>query len=335
MTDDPTSLASAVSRRRTRRRRAGAAWSRLRSCSPRSNVSARSARSWPSCPRPRSPPANAIWPMRSTRGSACPNRSEPARSAMALRPASTARPWQAPPRCRGRGRSSSRRGGRRGVHSSVWLGAAAAGLVIVLAGGLLIRSANTDSNDDSVAESSDAAAADQLPSADPAAPAAAAADTIAESEIERASAGGTEAAPSENASDVDTDLAADAPPSDNGDLAVLLTDRRPRRLRRGGDRCTRVGRAARRRDGHHRRAGRSRHRGKRAERRGATAEMPRCRRRRRPGELPGPDGGRRHRRFPRPRPRVHRRRMCSGRQRTASLTHRPASPAASRPDRGR
>jgi len=109
------------------------------------------------------------------------------------------------------------------VHSSVWLGAAAAGLVIVLAGGLLIRSANTDSNDDSVAESSDAAAADQLPSADPATPAAAAADTIAESEIERASAGGTEAAPSENASDVDTDLAADAPPSDNGDLAVLLT----------------------------------------------------------------------------------------------------------------
>ena len=119
--------------------------------------------------------------------------------------------------------SSSRRRGRRGVHSSVWLGAAAAGLVIVLAGGLLIRSANTDSNDDSVAESSDAAAADQLPSADPATPAAAAADTIAESEIERASAGGTEAAPSENASDVDTNLAADAPPSDNGDLAVLLT----------------------------------------------------------------------------------------------------------------
>ena len=119
------------------------------------------------------------------------------------------------------GRGSSRRSGRRGMQSSVWLGAAAAGLVIVLAGGLLLRSANSASNDDSSAESSDAAAG-QLFSAETA-PAAIAADSVAESELERAAAGGTEAAPSENASDVDTDVDAEAPPSDTGDLTALLT----------------------------------------------------------------------------------------------------------------
>ena len=118
---------------------------------------------------------------------------------------------------------TSRRAGRRGRNSSVWLGAAAAGLVIVLAGGLVLRSANTDSNDDDiVAESSSDAAADQTSSADTQAPAVAAA-TVAESELQRAAAGGTEAAPSENASDVATDLEAEAPPSDTGELVELLT----------------------------------------------------------------------------------------------------------------
>ena len=54
------------------------------------------------------------------------------------------------------------------------------------------------------------------------APAVAAA-TVEESEVERATAGGTDAAPSENASDVATDLEAEAPPSDTGDLVELLT----------------------------------------------------------------------------------------------------------------
>ena len=114
---------------------------------------------------------------------------------------------------------SSRRSGRRGARSNVWLGAAAAGLVIVLAGGLLIRSANSSNHDDSAAESSSDASA----SADTAPPAAVAADSVQESEIERAASGGTEAAPSENASDVDTDLDSEAPPSDTGDLTILLT----------------------------------------------------------------------------------------------------------------
>ena len=119
-------------------------------------------------------------------------------------------------------RRAGRRAGRRGAHSSTWLAAAAAGLVIVLAVGLVLRSANIDDNDDTVAESSSDAAAEQTSSADTQAPAVAAA-TLAESEVQRASAGGTEAAPSENASDVATDLEAEAPPSDAGELAVLLT----------------------------------------------------------------------------------------------------------------
>jgi len=119
-------------------------------------------------------------------------------------------------------RRTSRRAGRRGVHSSMWLAAAAAGLVIVLAGGLLLRSANIDSDDDTVAESSSDAAGEQTSSADTQVPAVAAA-TLAESEVQRAAADGTEAAPSENASDVATDLEAEAPPSDTGELVELLT----------------------------------------------------------------------------------------------------------------
>jgi len=120
-------------------------------------------------------------------------------------------------------RTSSGRAGRRSRHSSVWLGAAAAGLVIVLAGGLVLRTANTDSNDDdTVAELSNDAAAELSSSADTQAPAVAAA-TVAESELQRAAAGGTEAAPSENGSDVATDVAAEAPPSDTGELVELLT----------------------------------------------------------------------------------------------------------------
>jgi hypothetical protein len=123
-------------------------------------------------------------------------------------------------------RTSSRRAGRRGRHSSMWLGAAAAGLVIVLAGALVLRSANIDSDDDApVAESSsdaDVDTLDQSSSADTQVPAVAAA-TIAESELQRASAGETEAAPSENASDVATDAADEAPPSDTGELVELVT----------------------------------------------------------------------------------------------------------------
>ncbi len=117
-------------------------------------------------------------------------------------------------------RGSSRRSRRRGTNSGVWLGAAAAALVIVLAGGLMLRSANTDS-DDNVADQSGEAAVGQASSADPQPTAAVAADPVAESDLARASAADT--APNENASDVDTDIAAEAPPSDTGDLAVLLT----------------------------------------------------------------------------------------------------------------
>ena len=50
-----------------------------------------------------------------------------------------------------------------------------------------------------------------------------AAATIAESELQHASAGESDTAPSENASDVATDAAAEAPPSDTGELVELLT----------------------------------------------------------------------------------------------------------------
>ena len=114
---------------------------------------------------------------------------------------------------------------RRRMQSPVWLGAAAAGLVIVMAGGLVLR--NTANDDDSgVAEqtSADTSAefrASEGGAADAVAPAAA--DDAADSELEATAQAPDGTTPIENGSDVETDLAAEAPPSDDGSLEQLNT----------------------------------------------------------------------------------------------------------------
>jgi hypothetical protein len=111
------------------------------------------------------------------------------------------------------------------MQSPVWLGAAAAGLVIVMAGGLVLR--NTANDDDSgVAEqtSADTSAefrASEGGAADAVAPAAA--DDAADSELEATAQAPDGTTPIENGSDVETDLAAEAPPSDDGSLEQLNT----------------------------------------------------------------------------------------------------------------
>lgn len=109
-------------------------------------------------------------------------------------------------------RSGSR---RRGAISSVWLGAAAAGLVVVLAGGLLLRSVN-GTDDDSDASSATVMSAELGESESPAAadaPAPAAA--LDEAEVERASA------PTDGAGlELDTGINDAAPPPEDG-LPIL------------------------------------------------------------------------------------------------------------------
>lgn len=111
--------------------------------------------------------------------------------------------------------TSSRRS-RRGFQSNVWLGAAAAGLVVVLAGGLLLRSFDNGGDD------SDASSADFSATADTEAPAGVeSADDTAEAPgealLDQASEAG---APPVAAPDVETDVDVAAPPPE-GDLPVL------------------------------------------------------------------------------------------------------------------
>jgi hypothetical protein len=118
-------------------------------------------------------------------------------------------------------RSTKRRWGQ----SPAWLGMAAAGLVVVLAGGLVLRNTvSDDSGDDaevSTAESesrlADTDAGDDAP--------APVADAATESELEEATAAQAPAdtALLENGSDVDSDLLAEAPPADDSALEQLDT----------------------------------------------------------------------------------------------------------------
>jgi hypothetical protein len=113
-------------------------------------------------------------------------------------------------------RSSSRRSRRRGFQSSVWLGAAAAGLVVVLAGGLLLRSFNDTESDSDASSSellSDESAEVQAPAATEAP--AAAGDALDQSEGE--SAGD----PAGAVPQIDTGIDNAAPPADDGELPVL------------------------------------------------------------------------------------------------------------------
>jgi hypothetical protein len=114
---------------------------------------------------------------------------------------------------------------RRWTQSPGWLGAAAAGLVLVLAGGLVLRNTTTDDTSDSELTSADASVAPEARTADADAAAAEEPTTAsggAESELEDATAAQAPAAP-ENGSDVQTDLDAEAPPSDDGSLEQLNT----------------------------------------------------------------------------------------------------------------
>jgi hypothetical protein len=116
----------------------------------------------------------------------------------------------------------SRTGARRRFQSTTWLGAAAAGLVIVLAGGLILRPGS--SNDDTA---SSATADTQALSAAGAESSASADDALrVESDLEEASADAaapSAEAPTELGSDVDTDLAEESPPPDDGALEVLTS----------------------------------------------------------------------------------------------------------------
>lgn len=108
------------------------------------------------------------------------------------------------------------------MQSPVWLGAAAAGLVLVMAGGLVLR--DTASNDDAdTAELSSTDSAGQASPEDAQAPAAAA-DALSEAELEEETArASADTAPIENGSDVETDIAAEAPPAESGALEQLNT----------------------------------------------------------------------------------------------------------------
>jgi hypothetical protein len=116
---------------------------------------------------------------------------------------------------------------RRWTQSPGWLGAAAAGLVLVLAGGLVLRNTTSDNDDTTELSSADASVAAETRTADAGgenAPAPAdRAGGSAESELEEATAAQAPAgvAPAENGSDVQTDLDAEAPPSDDGTLEQL------------------------------------------------------------------------------------------------------------------
>jgi hypothetical protein len=111
---------------------------------------------------------------------------------------------------------------RRRMQSPVWLGAAAAGLVLVMAGGLVLRNTASDGGADT-AELTSAESADQATSAEAPAPAAAG-DALSEAELEEsARASAADTAPIENGSDVDTDIAAEAPPAETGALEQLDT----------------------------------------------------------------------------------------------------------------
>lgn len=115
---------------------------------------------------------------------------------------------------------------RRWTQSPGWLGAAAAGLVLVLAGGLVLR--NTTSDDDTTDFSSaDAGTTAENRSTDLATGAEEPADAAgsADAELEEATAAQAPAgaAPVEDGADVQIDLDAEAPPSDDGTLEQLNT----------------------------------------------------------------------------------------------------------------
>jgi hypothetical protein len=116
---------------------------------------------------------------------------------------------------------------RRRLQSPAWLGAAAAALVLVLAGGLVLQNTAGQDEDSADFSSSDTISAvgersSESGGADAPSPES---DSSAESELEEATAAQAPAAaePIENGSDVDTDIAADAPPADDGVLEQLNT----------------------------------------------------------------------------------------------------------------
>jgi hypothetical protein len=119
---------------------------------------------------------------------------------------------------------------RRWGQSPIWLGAAAAGLVVVLAGGLLLRDTVDDGSTDAELSSAESSAelssnefdATQSRASDTGAPSQAADvgdDAATEPQLDEAAAAG---APSPApVGTVDTDLDAEAPPSDDGALVQL------------------------------------------------------------------------------------------------------------------
>jgi hypothetical protein len=113
---------------------------------------------------------------------------------------------------------------RRWAQSPGWLGMAAAGLVVVLAGGLVLRNTVSDDTSSDTAEVSSADTATRSADAGAEAPAPAA-DAATESVLEEATAAQAPAdtTPVENGSDVDTNLSAEAPPPDDGALEQLNT----------------------------------------------------------------------------------------------------------------
>ncbi|MET0908273.1 MAG: hypothetical protein ABWZ99_02300 [Ilumatobacteraceae bacterium] len=111
---------------------------------------------------------------------------------------------------------------RRWAQSPAWLGMAAAGLVVVLAGGLVLRNTVSDDSTDS-AEVSTAQTESRVAEGGATEVPAPAADAATELEEATAAQAPTGTAPLENASDVDTDMSAEAPPPEEGALEQLTT----------------------------------------------------------------------------------------------------------------
>ncbi len=107
---------------------------------------------------------------------------------------------------------------RRRMQSPGWLGAAAAGLVLVLAGGLVLRNVTTDDTKLSSADADATAEARVAEAQDADEPTAASGG--ADTELEEATAAQAPAA-AENGSEVQADLNSEAPPPDGGSLEQL------------------------------------------------------------------------------------------------------------------
>ncbi len=112
--------------------------------------------------------------------------------------------------------STSSTSKRPWYQSPVWLGAAAAGLVIVMAGGLILRSGGDDEPTSADSTTVSAGAGERV-AEEPGA-------VVASPQLDAATAAApTDTLPTENASDVETDPAMEAPPADDGELTVLTS----------------------------------------------------------------------------------------------------------------